>query len=242
MCVEQGCLLWWQDRAGFLDEWRNAFWSKFFSETPCKSFPILATPYLAKSSSKFLNHMVDEKEILQDSTWQNIYLWKTNIAQLWWAPLIRVCFKHFKDILTPKFCALCLVRTHPPHITAETTFPTKLFFFFFIFSIFLLFFFSFFFVFLYFCIFVPSTSNIHQRKQAAPKIWHSHRIHWRRNMLTEWIVVWLPTHKNFDVRPLEIEFLKRWWWWWQQWDAKRNLAWGRMVDLFSIDQSWSSAG
>ena len=138
MCVEQGCLLWWQDRAGFLDEWRNAFWSKFFSETPCKSFPILATPYLAKSSSKFLNHMVDEKEILQDSTWQNIYLYKTNIAQLWWAPLIRVCFKHFKDILTPKFCALCLVRTHPPHITAETTFPTELLFFFFIFSIFLL--------------------------------------------------------------------------------------------------------
>ena len=161
MCVEQGCLLWWQDRAGFLDEWRNAFWSKFFSETPCKSFPILATPYLAKSSSKFLNHMVDEKEILQDSTWHNIYLWKTNIAQLWWAPLIRVCFKHFKDILTTKFCALCLVGTHPPHITAETTFPTKLFFFFFIFSIFLLFlFFSFFFVFLYFCT---------QHKQYPPK-------------------------------------------------------------------------
>lgn len=48
---------------------------QFFLWTPCKSFPTLAPPYLAKSSSKFLNHMVDEKKILQDSTWQN--LWKT---------------------------------------------------------------------------------------------------------------------------------------------------------------------
>ena len=94
------------------------------------------------------------------------------------------------------------------HISNKT-----IFFLFYIFYFFIIFiFFSFFFVFLYFCIFVPSTSNIHQRKQAAPKIWHFHRIHWRRNMLTEWIVVRLPTHENFDVRPLEIEFLKRWWW------------------------------
>ena len=106
------------------------FEAKFSLGHPCKSFPTLAPPYLAKFCSKFLNRMVDEKEILQDSTWQNIYLWKTSIAQLWWAPLIRVCLKHFKDIRTPKFCALCLVRTHPPHITAETKFPTKLFLYF----------------------------------------------------------------------------------------------------------------
>ena len=53
-----------------LDFWKSKEmqFEATFLWTPCKSFPTLAPPYLAKSSSKFLNHMVDEKKILQDST------------------------------------------------------------------------------------------------------------------------------------------------------------------------------